>query len=578
MSLGIVPIKTVKIREPTLELKSSKQFVLFQGGQDNIIQSYSANSTSTSSSNWNINTPSRGVVVDRKIKLKCLVRVILTGPDLGQPLISSGRFAPRAFPLANAMSSLNVQINNTQCTINMSDAIKGLQHYVDERELYTEWSESPCTPDESQRYSDLVGYMRNPLNHIGDSVYGTPEPRGGYPFLINAAVTNTSADLTYEFTEALQISPLHFNKSSANGFIGLDNLSSIIQWKSDLFSAMFSRVETDGLFTSINISFVEAPKLYIRTITPSELVSQSLPTESVYGYNQMLVNQSNLPPLGPNATYTSVSDAIQLSVIPRRFVIYLMRSLNEERYDRPTTFMAIENISIQFANRSGLLSSASKKDLYAISKKNGVNLSWRNWSGENSQIINGGTTDVRGVGSVLCLYVPEDIVLYNADMLCPGVAEKTQFQITITYKNCHPTDTITPRLIVLSQSDGIFVVKDGLSYQQLGIVSPQDVMDSNLTEGLNYSDVLDLYGGDFFSNIKSFVKDKLIPGVQKGVKFVKDDILPIASAVMKVLPMLGLGITGDVKGGLIISGGKRISRKQLEKKLKEGMGGSMIMG
>ena len=165
-------------------------------------------------------------------------------------------------------------------------------------------------------------------------------------------------------------------------------------------------------------------------------------------------------------------------------------------------------------------------------------------------------------------YIPEDIALTNSDLLAPGVANKTQLQITVTYKNLHPTDTIQPRMIIVTDTNGIFSIQNGLAYQQTGIISEQDVLDVKFMPGIEYSDVQDLYGGDFFSDVQAFIK-KIPGGIRKGAKFLKDDILPIAEAVMKVLPLLGLGVK-STRGGLLI-GGKKVPRAELRRMLEANM-------
>jgi hypothetical protein len=465
------------------------------------------------------------------------------------------------------MNALNVQINNSQVSINMSDVIKGVERYMDERDFRQEYTNSPCYPDQSQLYSEYAGFMRNPLNAIGDSVYGAIEPRGGFPVTVTS-LTNTACDIEFDLCEPLMLSPLHFNRSLANGFIGVKQISVVVQWKADLISNMWSRNETDALFTTAAVSFVGAPELLVRTITPSELVSSDLPVSSVYSFHQIQSFQTALPPLLPGAINTRVNDSIQLSVIPRRIFLYFPREISEERYDRPNTYMSIETISINFANRSGILSSATQRDLYNISKKNGVNMSWREWSGQPSHQIIGTDVPISGIGSVLCLYIPEDIALTSSDLLAPGVAEKVSLQITCTYKNIHPTDTITPRMMIIVDTEGTWTIQNGQAYQQVGILSQQDVLDAKFAPGIGYDDVIDLYGGDFFSDVKSFIK-KIPGGIAKGAKFAKDEILPVAEAVLKVLPLLGLGVKGT-RGGLIV-GGKKIPRSELRKMLMENM-------
>src|SRR5690606_32698689 len=118
------------------------------------------------------------------------------------------------------------------------------------------------------------------------------------------------------------------------------------------------------------------------------------------------------------------SNNIQLNSIPRRMYIYV-RERNQDLYstpNNPDTYFSIENISIQFQNKNGLLASASKQQLYEISVKNHCNMSWTQWSGGpvvNSALPFGSTANHYGtIGSILCIEYASDIGLDSIE--APG--------------------------------------------------------------------------------------------------------------------------------------------------------------
>lgn len=569
MSLSIDPLDVIEVQEPTIRIDQRKAFGVFKGGSDNIYYEYNANSSSQNQATWNINVPSSNIFIDRKIYLRSKLRLTFTGttPDPSQNLLQSGFDAFRAYPLSNSMETLTIQVNNGAVSINMADVVQGLMRYVKNEDQQFEFSNSPNMLDQSQTYEELTGTQRNPLNYFGDSVYGAILPRGAFPVNV-VSNTNTGAVIEADLVEPLMLSPLHFDKSLTNGFIGLEQLTAQINWNFLNGAKIWSHNNNSGsTISNIQVEFLQDPSLLVRTITPSELNRLEVPPLSVYGYHNIQRYTTVGSSVAPGVTRTIPTDTINLPVIPRRLFLFVKRLKGTETINTPDAFLSIERISINFANRSGLLASANKKDLYNISKKNGCNLTWSEWSGENMPFLSGSDNNVlNGVGSVLCLYMPEDIPLSSSDLLAPGVSDKTNLQITVDCKNNHPTETITPEVYLVVDTEGTFTVVNGMGNAQLGVLTKNDVLNARPMEGVNYEDVLDIYGGNFFRNVGSFIK-KLPRYAMKGIDFLEKDILPIAKAVAPLLKMAGAGVEVVPQGGLI-TGGRRMNRSELKRRIK----------
>lgn len=176
---------------------------------------------------------------------------------------------------------------------------------------------------------------------------------------------------------------------------------------------------------------------------------------------------------------------------------------------------------------------------------------------------------INGVGSVLQLEFGTDIGLMDVE--APGLDGTYQLQIDVTFKNVNQTEVIEADMYVIVVSEGVFTIQDNRSISQIGVISRQDILDSQTAPQVDYYDVRNAsgLGGDFYGDIKRFAQ-RFAKGFKeyapKAMKFVKDDVLPIAKEVIKLLPMLGLGEGGE--GGVVV-GGELMNRRQLRNRVKQ---------
>jgi hypothetical protein len=66
-----------------------------------------------------------------------------------------------------------------------------------------------------------------------------------------------------------------------------------------------------------------------------------------------------------SATYTFSS--ISMNQIPDKMIIFVRKSMGTQSYTDTDSFLPIDNISINWNNNSGILSSHTSRDLYNIS-------------------------------------------------------------------------------------------------------------------------------------------------------------------------------------------------------------------
>jgi hypothetical protein len=142
-----------------------------------------------------------------------------------------------------------------------------------------------------------------------------------------------------------------------------------------------------------------------------------------------------------------------------------------------SSFLQIENISVNFNSQSGLLSSATKYNLGSISTRNGSQQSFYEWGGAvvNNTIgtTAGGVNNVSTTGSLLVLNPALDFSLPS--FLSCGSLGQFSFQFNITVKNQYNFD-ISPEICIVTKNDGIMVTQQGTSVIYTAILDKQTVL------------------------------------------------------------------------------------------------------
>jgi hypothetical protein len=590
MSANIDPLNVVLTKDPIINLDNKRVYAVLRGGAEISYKRFVSTSFSTSTVNLTCPPPNPGVIVSRRVLFNQSMRLTFTGNGAGTGnLIQAGYDALRAMPLSSVINVLNVTLNNTSVSINMSDVISGFLRYNNDGDnKHTTFSMSPSCLDQAQRYADLIGTNRNPLSTYAEGSDQDVENRGAYDMVI-VSNTPTQAVIDVNLTEPLFLSPFLWQKSDKSGFIGLQNIDINITYNSDL-SRLWSRATNHpntGL-TNIAVSFNNvasysnsAPALLFKYITPP--ATMMLPNAISYPFSVIDRFPTDFGSIPANSgTVTLNSQNIQFQGIPKKIYIYVRRSNNTQNVTTTDTFFSIEKVNVNFNNRAGLLSSASKQDLYEISRKNGCQLSWMQWSGY--AMTNSGTNfnRVGSVGSVLCLCPGTDLSL--GPLEAPGLLSTLQFQIDVEVRNVNQVDAIVPTLYIVPVYEGTFSVISQRSITQTNVLTKQDVLNADEKPQVSYEKYYNqLEGsGDFLGDLKYVMDepwDRLIKPVGK-------ELLPLAlSGAKKFLglgaesggeymmeEMEGEGMMRKMKGkgaksAGILLGGAKMSRAELKNKL-----------
>ncbi len=608
MSLNPTKLDVVQVRDPRTILTNKREFAVLKSGSQTTWKQYTSTSVSQSSIQFSCPPPSGSVIMDRKVYFTLGARLTFTGiPPIGQAILQPGRDAPRAFPLSGSIDTWQISINNESVSINLADIIHPLMHYNTGQDVKSlDYSLTPSTLDQSQQYSDLFGTTRNPLGGYGDSNDHDCMGRGGFPYVVVQNPTQTivgtllTAIVDIVVCEPIFLSPFYFGRGNASGFYNVISNDYNITFLGGSYAAnrWWSHDSNGGTnnITSLTLAFSSLltgvtpafsyqnaqPVLLFQYITPQETQMLSPNMSISYPYFDIQRYPTDYGSnVNPGVNITMNSNNLQLSSIPRRIYIYV-RQRNSDLFNSCTntdTYFQINNVSIQFLNKNGLLSSASSQQLYEMSVENGCNLSWSQWYGQGLGKVGIPTPtnlQINGIGSVLMLNLPSNIGLDVLD--APGKLLQIMFQVTISCTNLS-SSPISPTLYVVPVLDGTFTIdRLGQCSRSIGVITSQDVLDSQSSPTMTYQDVEQVGGGNFLDGLKNFFS--------KANNFLKDN--KIISSVMSAFPLtapfspiarnLGYGdggcsgygvMAGDgvMAGEGVLLGGKSMSRAQMRRRL-----------
>ena len=619
MSISIASLDTVRVLDPRTDVNSlsRRTYRILDGPQDSGYQRILPDGNASTNAVFNINPPSSRVFVNRHILVEYTVdltfrgtavnrgdmllqatglpkavgvNATVAGVNYGGAMTLKGD-APRAYPLANAMQSVQVSINQDRISVPVGSFWRAMTRYsndFDQQRL--DQSLTPTFLDQEQEYNPqgAATGARSPFGDYNDS----PDviPRGGWQNCVilrndvsganritDGAAIADNGDLVsvvrLTVCEPLFISPFLYQRHSQHtGLIGVQTMQLQIglagrssQPDGGLAAMFWSH--TLGMANTTPIASADCTvvnggcAVYVNFLTPD--MTQEIPLTNHWAYAEPQLFPGNAitlaaklpgavgdaPPPAPVVQMTF--NNIQLNSIPSRVYIFASKADTAHTVSTPDTFGWIQNLNISFDNRDALLSNASPRDLYNIAVKNGVNLSWNQWSSK--------------VGSVVALDFGEDIPLRPTQ--APGLRGSFNFRVTANVSNESAADADFQLFLVI-MGVGVFTISNGSAVRTVGVLDVQNILASKDQDALPWTPSGDIYGGGILDTIKGLFG--------KFMKFAK----PAAAMASKVVPMVApefapyasgassiLNTIGDMTGtGLV--GGKKVSRAYLKKMLK----------
>jgi len=241
--------------------------------------------------------------------------------------------------------------------------------------------------------------------------------------------------------------------------------------------------------TSASVLNVTNAKLILKYLTPHP--SDLLPARNVIPlltYDRYFSNSNNATiPQNYGTPVQIASNTYNLTQIPDKICIFFRKKMTNQRPTDSDAVAVIRNISINFNNNAGLLSSATLQDLYYYSVQAGSNQSFQEFCGQAyvPNLVLAATDVEPTVGSYLMLDFATVIQL-TEDYYAPGSLGNFQLQFTCGLQgggigdpqgNAFEANSLETVLVVLNS--GIMVTERGQTSTYTGILTKQDVLDAS---------------------------------------------------------------------------------------------------
>lgn len=484
------------------------------GAAQKTAQSFQATSASNSSIVFSIQVPSENIVVDRAVTVSAQVYLTI---NIGTAAVGAGVPAGelafnlgltdslQAFPLNKLFTTAQSTINNVSVSSNEQDIVDALLRMNNSRELYRYNSTTTSLPDQAYlNYQDAVLANNNPLASYNTASYDVDQiPRGAFPVVVNNpsnpiihyitgggtddSLVSTDVDdywvipITFQTIEPLlTLSPFTWcdPEYNAQGLVGINNMSFNFTIDNSCKRVWSSAFEYTGPY-SVSLGWagfnnnnpfqnVQMQFEFLST-QPTQLVA-SKNVCPYYDYARYISNANGGATFNPGVPATFTSNTIQINQIPDYFIVFARIPMSQQTVLNSASFLTINNVSVNFNNASGLLSSFSQNQLWNMSRKAGLNMNFDEWRGtalKNS--ADGEGEIVYTTGSILVI---DAASLSLPSYLVAGNLGNFQFQITLNMTNNYAA-AITPELVIITANSGVFVTEQGTSTTFTGILTKE---------------------------------------------------------------------------------------------------------
>ena len=580
--------ETVHVIDDRLKFNDKVAYAVKTGAASNTSVTFNAQSQSVNSQSYQIAVPSKETVIDRRVlwKSTVILKVVMT-PDNGQyPIQWGDTVAFGCYPLHQLTSTMSCQINSNNVSVNTADILASVLKINDRASLQSYNGTTASYPDGSYyEYKDALNdtgggvwtsSANNPLGSYNVSSYDDNfVPRGSYALdavginydpatgsvtgvqPIGAGLAQRTVYLKFTLIEPLVcLSPWTFNsESNSSGLYGVTNLNFVFNMDA---SNKCRAIRFNGLAIPNKASIASTQvmqyidsSLTFNFLTPQP--TQLLPLKCIVPYYECPRYLTACPEIAPNSTRTVVLNTISLNNIPDKLIIFCRKPLSDCNSTDSDSFLVIKAISLNFNNTSGLLSGTTQNELYRISKRNGYNGNWLEFSGyANKNVTNtnlqAGQLKVPTGGSVLMLDFATDIQLPS--YLSAGSIGNFNLQFSLSVEN-QSYSAISPELVVITVNSGVFITQNGSSSIYTGLLNREDVLNASQQVPVGHADIRRLVGNGFLDKLKSIGSmafrgiKKLAPIVAPIAKqYLASSGSPLGEVASQAIGALGYGRSG----------------------------------
>ena len=390
--------------------------------------------------------------------------------------------------------------------------------------------------------SDYTGSTLNNISPIvpyGSSIQGSGNFKPRNVGITSVVITGFGAlgavlTIEYDFYEPLITPFSSVSPEYTPSLWAIDGESIQIQLANnctDMF-AISPGVFTGGAAATYNVltTFTKVD-MQLEYITSKNL---ALPSTSVYKFPKFQVFQTPVGTLAPGAA-AQYTIQVNSQTLPSNLVAFCRQSESLRKSTVPDVYATLSSLTVQLDNGSQILTGATIRDLYNISKRGGSNQDFATFSQQNLSAV-GAVGNFYGAGSVCFLSPATDLSTWEEAGVTNGSAGKYTLNFNATFVNNTGTPMTGMTAYVYTINEAV-LVRQGRTYTtSLVSLSPELVAASmarpaTTLDEIEYNEMthvnLFLSGGafrhKFFKHLKNAAKlaydnkDKILEYGKKGL-------------------------------------------------------------
>ena len=485
------------------------------------VQNASQNSSSVMS--FTFTSPGAQSVIDRvillKTKMTLRVSTLASAAAVGAGNPFDVKYGENvclaAFPVQQLCNQINLSINNAATNFD-AQSILNMVHRILPQQTLEEYAQyCPTMPDRYANYADVDGdeVPANSPWQTYDEYKGRFHPNGAFPVTVTrvgaapaAAGDAVQYDITFTSVEPLLIPPCALSHDTPNGqgFTGVSTLKVNMNFNS-AGRALRSSIKgaANGKISAVSIQPVQEASLLLRVLTPQ--IDTPLPKRNLVPYFELQRMLTQTPNTADGASGSVISNSVNLSQIPDSVLLCVRKKADLQDFGDSDSALPITGVSVNFANRAGILSNATQEQLYQMSRDNGCYDDWLQFSGSARKGIaaSGAVENYRTSGSFLHLRFGRDIDI-GESFYAPGVLGNFTFQIKVDYANNAGAALGSEyELAMMFLNSGFMATQNQSTIFYSGSLNPSMVQKAAAKEPIDTHSASRMLGGSFWRGLKS---------------------------------------------------------------------------
>jgi hypothetical protein len=436
--------------------------------------------------------------------------------------------------------SNNSPLNSYYCSVPNSYSTNGSYNKI----VFCDPNDSSplsLTVPGSYTYGGVQVWYNNGVPHCGNANPATA---------INPAITAGTplpVGITFTSTELLVLPPFIFSDSQemSTGLFGINAFQVLMNLTSAVGLKRLIRSTTKNFRTISNVGFAGGPSpisksvLNVIFITPN--LSVPLPAISCVPWLETPRYTTAITSIPARTVVTVPSNNIVLPCIPDLFIIFAKPQVygtNDADYVVPIT-----NVTVNFNNFSGLMTTYSQEQLYHIAIQNGLQCDFNTFCGAGYIAKQGSLqSKIQLCGAPLIIKPGKDFALQTG--LSSGVHGNFNLQYSVTLDNsANNSATGDLLLYTICVNSGFFESQGGSSRLIRAPLNEADVINAPvMSNPMGKQKLQRLIGGGIFDSLSNMVSKahKVYESTKPYVQAVKG-MLPDDSKVKSGLHAIGYG-------------------------------------